>query len=66
MSSDETTTYDNYAQYGDYDGEQCPSDDEGDESAALYCGSMAPSDDEEPEEQETDGNCEESGSPETA
>ena len=56
---------DDYAQYGGY-GDTCPSDDEGDESAALYYGSMAPSDNEEPEEQETDGNCEESGSPETA
>ena len=35
----------NYGQYGGYD-QECPSDDEGDESAALFAGSMAPDDDE--------------------
>ena len=34
-----------YGQYGGYD-QECPSDDEGDESAALFAGSMAPDDDE--------------------
>ena len=65
MSSDETTTHDNYGQYGDYDGEQCPSDDEGQQYG--YEGTMAPSDDEEEQSQEEDSQvCEEEGTPETA
>jgi len=35
----------NFGQYGGYDGEQCPSDDEG--QSYGYDGSMAPSDEEE-------------------
>jgi len=35
----------NFGQYGDYDGEQCPSDDEG--QSYGYDGSMVPSDEEE-------------------
>ena len=35
----------NFGQYGGYDGEQCPSDDEG--QSYGYEGSMAPSDEEE-------------------
>ncbi len=65
MSSDEAPTYDNYGQYGGYD-QECPSDDEGDESAALFAGSMAPDDDEEQPQEDDSQVCEEGGTPETA
>ena len=54
-----------YGQYGGYD-QECPSDDEGDESAALFAGSMAPDDDKEQPQEEDSHTCEEGGTPEKA